>query len=79
MKHLYNLRKKRGITQRIAAELMGFATTVYQRWEAEEREPQFNNAIKIAKFYNVSLDYLAGFTDDPTPRTIKKHKQKQTN
>lgn len=65
MLKLYELRKKKGITQRVCAELMGLQTTVYQRWESGEREPQFDKAIMLAEFFNVSLDYLAGFTDDP--------------
>lgn len=67
MKHLYQLRKKTGKTQIITAELMGEHKTQYQRWENEEANPSWEKAIKIAKYYGVSLDYLAGLTDDPTP------------
>ena len=32
-----------------------------------QRELPFDLAIKIAEFYNVSLDYIAGFTDTISP------------
>lgn len=67
MKHLRELRNKKGLTQEICANLLGHQTTVYQRWENEEREPKFKDAMEIAMFFNVSLDYLAGFTDEPRP------------
>jgi hypothetical protein len=41
--------------------------TVYQRYERGERELPLWAAIKLADYYNVSLDYLVGRTD------IKEH------
>ena len=63
--HLAELRKKTGKTQAITAHLMGLQTTVYQRWEQGIAEPSWEMAIRIAEYFNVSLDYLAGFTDEP--------------
>lgn len=68
MLNLNELRKKKGISQEVCANLMGKQTTVYQRWEQGLREPKFNDAMLLAQFFGVSLDYLAGFTDDPSPR-----------
>lgn len=38
--------------------------TQYRRYESGEREPLFNFIIKLAEYYNVSLDYIAGRTND---------------
>lgn len=33
-----------------------------------DRSPNLSTAVKIASALDVSIDYLAGITDDPTPR-----------
>lgn len=50
----------------IAAEL-GLYTTTYQRYERGERELPLDIAICLAKYYNVSLDYIAGLISIPRP------------
>lgn len=37
----------------------------YCRYESGEKDVPFSFVIKIANLYGVSLDYLAGRTDDP--------------
>lgn len=60
-----DLRNDLDLTQVQVAEKLGLYTTTYQRYERGENEIPFYMAIEIAKFYNVSLDYLAGITDNP--------------
>ena len=55
-----DLREDRDLTQKAVAEKIGLYTTTYQRYERGEREIPFDLAIELAKFYNVSLDFLAG-------------------
>ena len=38
--------------------------TTYRRYENGEREPPFNFILRLAKFYNVSADYIGGLTND---------------
>ena len=64
-KRLRDLREDRDISQRQIAEALGLYTTTYARYERGEQEVPFCIAIALAKFYNVSLDYLAGFTNEP--------------
>ena len=58
-----DLRNDLDLTQVQVAEKLGLYTTTYQRYERGENEIPFYMAIEIAKFYNVSLDYLAGSVD----------------
>lgn len=58
-----DLRVDRDLSQAVVAESVGLYTTTYQRYERGERELPFDIAIALAKFYNVSLDYLAGLTN----------------
>lgn len=41
--------------------------TTYTNYEQGKREPPFELIIKLAKFYNVSIDYIAGLTNHPYP------------
>ena len=47
-------------TQTQIAELLNMQLTVYQRYERGERELPLWAAIKLADYYNVTLDYLVG-------------------
>ena len=49
---------KQGKTQKQIAEFLNMQTTVYRRYECGERELPLWAAIKLAKYYNVTLDYL---------------------
>ncbi len=63
------LRESRHLTQKEAAEALGYHTTTYARWEQEVHQIKLIDAINIAKFYNVSIDYIAELTDNPSPNT----------
>ena len=39
--------------------------TTYTNYEQGKREIPFSLVIRLAEFYNVSLDYIAGFTNEP--------------
>lgn len=39
----------------------------YQNYEVGRQEPKLSIIMRIAEFYKVSIDYLVGLTDDPTP------------
>lgn len=63
---LKELRKKRKITQqRLAIELNMCQNTI-SRYENEVCEADYESLIRIADYFNVSIDYLLERTDDPT-------------
>ena len=62
-KRLVDLRKKHGLSQAQAAKEIGAAPRAYQNYEYETAEPRLSTLIRIADFYGVSLDYLAGRTN----------------
>ena len=59
-----DLREDMELSQGEAAQRLHMHKTTYARYEQGTREIPFNVAIKIAAFYNVSLDYLAGLTNN---------------
>lgn len=58
-------RKARNLKQTDVAEGTGIIYRSYCRYERGEAEPSFSTVVKIADYFNVSLDYLAGRTDEP--------------
>ena len=58
-RRIRDLREDNDKTQKEIAVVLNMQTTVYQRYERGERELPFWVAIKLADYYNVSLDYLA--------------------
>ena len=63
---LKELRKDKGVTQKALAEIMGMTEQAYQKYEYGMREPNHEATIKLADFFDVSVDYLLGRSDDET-------------
>jgi len=63
---LYQLRKEARLTQENMANELGIVFRSYRRYECGESEPTLSTLLQIAAYFHVSLDYLAGLTDDPT-------------
>jgi len=64
-----NLKLLRGIankTQEEMAEIIGVDRITYHRYEKGLRQPSLENMIKLADYFNVTLDYLLGRTDSPS-------------
>ena len=59
------LRKSRNLTQKQIYSVIGMSAIGYQRYEYGEREPAYQNLIALADYFDVSLDYLVGRSDDP--------------
>lgn len=58
------LRKQKDVSRKVVAEAVHIAERTYQRYEEAEREPNASVLAKLAKYYNVSLDYLVGHKDE---------------
>lgn len=63
--NLKALRKEHGFSQEAFAKSLGIPTNTYANYEKGVREPGSDFWISVAEKYNVSIDYLLGFTDDP--------------
>ena len=58
-----DLREDSDKTQKELADYLGTSTQHYGKYELGNAEIPFERAIQLAKFYNVSLDYIAGLTN----------------
>lgn len=63
LKRLEDLRIDHDLTQQDVADILFCKREVYRRYEKGIRELPLSYAIKLAEYYNVSLDYLVGLTD----------------
>ena len=62
---LLALRKERNLTQKQVYETVDMSALGYQRYEYGTREPAYKNLLALADYFDVSLDYLVGRTDNP--------------
>ncbi len=72
---LKDLREDKDLNQEQVAKIIGTDQSYYAKYEKGIRPISFERVIKLAKFYNVSIDYIAGLTNDK--RGIGYNKQQQ--
>ncbi len=56
------LRTERGVTQRAVAQACGMTLRQYHRFERGEQKPGFDNLLRLADYFDVSVDWLMGRT-----------------
>ena len=61
--NLKSLRKEKGYTQIAVQMKTGIEQALLSKFENEERVPPTETLIKLAEFYNVSIDYILCRTD----------------
>lgn len=64
---LRDLREDKDLSQRQLVEILNMHKTTYANYEQGLREIPFELVIRLAKLYNVSIDYIAGLIDYPRP------------
>lgn len=63
--NLKQLRKSKGITQIALQMATGIEQALLSKYENGERVPPTETLIRLADFYNVSMDYIMCRTDNP--------------
>ena len=62
---LRQLRRQRHLSQEEVARHIGITRSAYSHYEINNRQPVYETLIKLAAFYDVSLDYIIGGTVAP--------------
>ena len=60
-----DMREDRDLNQTKIAKILGMSQTGYSKYETGENDIPTAILIKLARFYNTSIDYLLGETDNP--------------
>lgn len=66
-RRLRDLREDHDYTQDQLVKILEMHKTTYTNYEQGKREIPFSLAIRLAQLYNVSLDFIAGLSDEPRP------------
>ncbi|MCC8129970.1 MAG: helix-turn-helix domain-containing protein [Clostridiales bacterium] len=74
------LREDRDLNQTTVARLLHMSQTGYSKYETGENDLPTNILIQLAQYYQTSIDYLLGLTDqiEPYPRgDVQRRKAEQ--
>lgn len=63
-KRIRDLREDMDLNQTQVAKMLGMSQTGYSKYETGENDLPTEVLIKLANFYNTSIDYLLGQTDN---------------
>ena len=63
MSVIRNLRKKSGLNQEEFARLFNVHQTAVSQWETGKTSPDTDTLVKIANYFDVSVDYILGKTN----------------
>lgn len=64
MERIRNLREDSDLTQKEIAEILDCSQTTYSRYETGDLNIPIDSLMKLAVFFNTSIDYLTGLTDE---------------
>ncbi len=64
-RRIRDLREDGDLTQREIARILNCSQQVYSNYELGQRDIPTDILIKLSHFYNVSVDYILGITDNP--------------
>ncbi len=73
MKNLRVIRKQYNISMKKLGEAMNLGESTISQYESGNREPSFDILIRIADYFNVSIDYLLGRSESSavtTPQAV---------
>ena len=61
-----DLREDKDLNQTQVAKMLGMSQTGYSKYETGENDIPTDILIKLARFYNTSIDYMLGETNNKT-------------
>ena len=64
---LRDLREDKDLYQKDVAKMLGISQQYYSEYENGNRAIPIFHLMKLAEFYNVSIDYIVGLTDNVKP------------
>lgn len=62
---IIQLKSERRLLQKDIASSIGLSLRAYQYYEKGQKEPTLSVLVRLADYFNVSIDYLVGRSDNP--------------
>ena len=66
-KRLKDLRRAKNVRQEDLATILGVQKAVISHYETDKVDPSDKVKVEIAKFFDISMDYLMGIIDEAVP------------
>lgn len=76
-KRIYELREDNDLKQREIAKILNCSQRVYSNYERGDLDIPTEILIKLAKYYDVSTDYILGISDKKKPNKQKKQSRQK--
>ena len=73
-KRIRDLREDKDLTQKQIGQVLNMSQTGYNQYEIGKNDIPTKILIELAKFYNTSVDYLLGLTDEMKPYPRKERR-----
>ena len=67
MLRLRDLREDNDLTQKEVADIINVSQVAYSYYELGRRQIDLKSLMRLANFYNTSIDYILGMTDNKKP------------
>lgn len=67
---LRDIREDHDVKQKEIAEYLHIRQNTYSQYETGKHEMPYEILIKLANYFETSVDYILEYTDDPTPYPI---------
>ena len=67
---IIEIKLNKNLLQKDIANAIGVSPRNYQRYEKGEQQPTLPIVIKLADYFDVSIDYLVGRTDNPNSHKL---------
>lgn len=64
---LKKIREQKNLSQKRVADALGISNVQLSRYETGDRKPDPETIASLADYFDVSVDYLLGLTDNPNP------------
>nr|DAZ16717.1 MAG TPA: helix-turn-helix domain protein [Caudoviricetes sp.] len=74
---LKSLRLEKGLTQEELGKIINQSKQTVYNWENDKRKCDVESLFKLAKFFDVTIDYLTGYSNDRKPKTDLSDRQKK--
>lgn len=74
---LQQLREEKKLSQGVLAKELGVTRQAYSRYERGERELNYNSLIKLANYFDVSVDYLLGNSKFYYPDSVASDEERE--
>ena len=71
-RRIRDLREDHDLTQKQIGQILNMSQTGYSQYEIGKNDIPTRILIALANYYNTSVDYLLGLTDNPKPYPRKK-------